>query len=391
MIRALPLGSLLLLVPLTLSAAEPGPAPSAVRGSQFPRLNGDGTVTFRVRAPKAQSVQILPKGDHSGLGDKPIDLKPEGDAWNVTTPVTPGFHYYSLVIDGFEGVDPSNQTFFGWARECSALEVPDPGLTFYTPRDVPHGEVRVCTYRSKVAGGLRRVFVYTPPGYETERDRRYPVLYLQHGSGENERGWSEQGRCNVILDNLLAEKRAVPMLIVMENGYPTPPDQPPAQRGAAGGGPGGPDRFGEMVVKDLIPFIDGKFRTLADRENRAIGGLSMGGGQAVRTGFGNLDTFASIACLSGGIGGSFNQETSYNGAFKNVEEGNRRVRLFWFGSGTEDRAITGARSTHEALAEKKIDHVFFEIPGAHEWQVWRKSLYDLAPRLFRDKGAAATQ
>jgi enterochelin esterase family protein len=240
------------------------PAPSAVRGSQYPLLHADGTVTFRVTAPDAKQVQIVPRGPGNGLGDRPLELSRDAQgAWSVTAPVRPGFHYYQLRVDGYAGNDPASRTFFGWAQESSGLEVPDPELDFYSLRDVPHGDVRLCTYDSRVAGP-RRVVVYTPPGYDDEPTRRYPVLYLQHGAGESERAWTEQGRAHLILDNLIAAGRAQPMLVVMENGYATPPAERPVR--------GAPDRFAELVVRDLVPLIDGKFRTLAERDQRAIAG-----------------------------------------------------------------------------------------------------------------------
>jgi enterochelin esterase-like enzyme len=351
------------------------PAPSAVRGSQFPRLNADGTVTFQVTAPDAERVQIVPRGTGNGLGDEPLDMtRGERGVWSVTAPVRPGFHYYQIAVDGFRGNDPASQTYFGWAQETSGLEAHDPQLDFYARQDVPHGDVRIVTYDSRVSGGPRRAFVYTPPGYDDERALRYPVLYLQHGAGESERAWTEQGKAHLILDNLIAAGRAKPMLVVMENGYATRPDEQPG-RGQA-------DRFAELVVSELVPLIDGRFRTLADRDQRAIAGLSMGGGQAMRTGLGNLDQFAWIGTFSGAIR-DFDLETSFGGALRDAEEANRQLRLLWIGCGTEDRLIEPARQLHAALTEHNVKHVWFEGAGSHEWQVWRKHLHDFAPRLFQ--------
>jgi enterochelin esterase family protein len=357
-----------------LAAETDRPAPSAVRGSQYPLLHADGTVTFRVTAPDAKQVQIVPRGTGNGLGDRPLELSRDAQgAWSVTAPVRPGFHYYQLRVDGYAGNDPASRTFFGWAQESSGLEVPDPELDFYSLRDVPHGDVRLCTYDSREAGP-RRVVVYSPPGYDDEPTRRYPVLYLQHGAGESERAWTEQGRAHLILDNLIAAGRAQPMLVVMENGYATPPAERPVR--------GAPDRFAELVVRDLVPLIDGKFRTLAERDQRAIAGLSMGGGQAMRTGLAHLDKFAWIGSFSGALR-DFNADTSYGGALRDAPTANERLRLLWIGCGTEDRLIDGARQMHQALAERKVEHVWSEGPGSHEWQVWRKHLFDFAPRLFQ--------
>lgn len=379
MIRPNPIAWCLLVFAVGAANAQPPadrPAPSAVRGSQFPRLNADGTVTFRVTAREAKQVQLAPRGTGNGLGDKPLDMTKEGGgAWTVTAKARPGFHYYQLLVDGFAGNDPSSKTYFGWAQESSGLEVPDSALDFYTLKDVPHGDVRICTYHSRTTASPRRAFVYTPPGYDEQPTQRYPVLYLQHGAGESERGWTEQGKANLILDNLIAAGRAQPMLIVMENGYASAPgDQP-----VAGGR--GPDRFAELVVNDLVPFIDGKFRTRADRDNRAIAGLSMGGGQAMRTGLANLDKFAWIGAFSGALR-DFSLDTSYGGAFKDAAAINRQLRLLWIGCGTEDSLYAGAVKIHETLDGHKVAHVWFPGSGAHEWQVWRKHLHEFAPRLF---------
>ncbi len=372
-----------LLLALSLTAAQPTvdqPAPSAVRGSQYPRLHADGTVTFRVTALDARQVQVAPRGTGNGLGDKPIDLsKGANGVWTATAPARPGFHYYQLLVDKFACNDPASKTFFGWGQESSGLEVPDPALDIYTLKDVPRGEVRICTYHARTTGGPRRAFVYTPPGYDDQPSRHYPVLYLQHGAGESERAWTEQGKANVILDNLIAARLAEPMLVVMENGYAAPPDQAAATPNRTQ-----PDSFAELVALDLVPFIDGKFRTLADRQHRAIAGLSMGGGQAMRTGLAHLDKFAWIGSFSGALR-DFNIETSYGGALRDAAAANRQLRLLWIGCGTEDRLIQGAREIHNSLTEHKVEHVWLEIPGSHEWQVWRKHLHDFTPRLFRDQ------
>jgi enterochelin esterase family protein len=379
--------NLFLMVALTSAAVEQQsdrPAPSAVRGSQYPRLHSDGTVTFRVTAPSAKHVQVAPRGTGNGLGDKPLDLtRDERGAWTVRTTVRPGFHYYQLVVDGFACNDPASRTYFGWGQESSGLEVPDPALDFYSFREVPHGQVRVCTYFARATATPRQAYVYTPPGYDEQPARRYPVLYLQHGAGESERGWTEQGKANLILDNLIAANKAVPMLVVMENGYADPAGQTanPADRSQSEG-------FSNLVVKDLIPFIDGSFRTLADREHRAIAGLSMGGGQAMRTGLGHLDLFAWVGTFSGALR-DFHIESSYGGVFRDAAAANRQLRLLWIGCGTEDRLIQSAREIHQLLTQQQVQHVWYEIPGAHEWQVWRKHLDDFAPRLFRQAEAAA--
>jgi enterochelin esterase-like enzyme len=369
-----------LLVAALAAASAPAdtPAPSAVRGSRYPLLHDDGRVTFRVRAPDAKRVQVVGRGGNNGLTMKPLDLTRGGDGfWTITTPVRPGFHYYTMIVDGFGGNDPASHTYFGWGQETSGLEVPDPKLDFYAVKDVPHGDVRVCTYHSKVAEGWRRVLVYTPPDYDRKPDARYPVLYLQHGAGESERAWTMQGRAAVILDNLIAAGKAPPMLVVMENGYATSPGQPHAviQRPDQ-------DRFPALVVNDLVPFIDGKFRTKPDRESRAVAGLSMGGGQAMRIGLGHLDRFARVGSFSGAMR-DFDLDKAYGGALRDASAANGRIRLLWIGCGTEDNLHKSGREIHEKLTQHGIRHEWVDGPGAHEWQVWRHHLRDFASRLFR--------
>jgi enterochelin esterase family protein len=298
--------------------------------------------------------------------------------WEVTTtPVRPGFHYYELIVDGHRTTDPSSQTFFGWAQQTSGLEIPDPELDFYAAKDVPHGQVRLQWYRSTITGQFREVYVYTPPDYDRNSSRRYPVLYLQHGSGENQTSWTRQGKANLILDNLIAEGKAQPMLVVMEQGYALKP-------GEGSAGSRGNEAFGDLVVRDLVPLIDSTYRTLTDRHHRAIAGLSMGAGQAMRIGLANLDRFASIGSFSGGTR-DFDVKTSYGGAFAEPAAVNEKLDLLWIGCGREDRLYAGAKSLHEALAKGGVEHIWLEGPGSHEWQVWRKHLHDFAPRLFRPR------
>ncbi len=362
------------------------PAPSNVRGKDFPLIHPDLRVTFRVTAPEAEKVSVAGRGADSGMnGNTPHEMKKRADGvWEVTTgPVRPGFHYYELIVDGHRTTDPASQTYFGWAQQTSGLEVPDPELDFYEAKDVPHGEVRVRWYRSKTTGQHRQVYVYTPPGYDSDTTRRYPVLYLQHGSGENQTSWTQQGKANLIMDNLIAEGKARPMLVVMEQGY--------AERaGAPSQGTPASEAFGELVIRDLVPMIDSTYRTIADRHHRAIAGLSMGAGQAMRIGLANLDQFASIGSFSGG-NRNFDVKTSYDGAFANPEALNGTIDLLWIGCGTEDRLYEGARSLHQALDQAGVRHVWLEGAGSHEWQVWRKHLHDFAPRLFRGSAEKQTR
>jgi enterochelin esterase-like enzyme len=354
------------------------PATSNVPSSQYPRIHSDLRITFRVTAPDAKKVQVKPAGD--GLGMSPYDMvRDEKGVWTVTIPpAVPGFHYYFLLVDGFQCSDPGSQTYFGWNTDASGVEVPDK-VDFYDAKAVPHGEVRARPYFSKTTGLWRRANVYTPPDYDKSGRKRYPVLYLQHGSGENETGWVKQGRVSHIMDNLIAARTAVPMIIVMENGMLA------TRGGAASGGAGarGNSAFEEVVIDDLIPMIDSTYRTLRDRDHRAVAGLSMGGGQALQIGLTHLDKFAYIASFSGAFG-AFDVKSSYNGAFADAAAFNKKVRLLWFGAGlAEPRMHKPAQAAHEALDKLGVKNVFFECPFAHEWQTWRYDLNDFAPRLFR--------
>jgi enterochelin esterase-like enzyme len=227
-------------------------------------------------------------------------------------------------------------------------------------KNVPHGDVRIHVYHAKSTGAVRQAYIYTPPDYDTNLKTRYPVLYLQHGSGENQRGWTLQGKANVILDNLIAAGKTRPMIIVMEKGYAVQP------------GGNNAEAFETLVVRNLIPEIDTKYRTIADPKSRAIAGLSMGAGQALSIGLGNLDKFSYIGAFSGGTR-SFDAQTSFGGLFKDVASANKRIRLLWLGCGFEDRGFSSLKSTHETMDKLGIKHVWFEGPGSHEWQVWRKA------------------
>lgn len=362
-------------------AQEARPAPSNVRGKEYPKIHADLRVTFRVTAPNAQKVAVAGRGADSGMnGNTPFAMTKGADGvWEVTTtPVRPGFHYYELIIDGQRQTDPASETYFGWAQQTSGLEVPDPQLDFYDFKDVPHGDVRVHWYRSKVTGQTRQAYIYTPPGYDQNSSQRYPVLYLQHGSGENQTSWTWQGKANLILDNLIAAGKARPMLVVMDQGYGVKAGAPPGERGN--------EAFGDVVMQDLIPQIDATYRTKADRGARAIAGLSMGAGQAMRIGLSHLDRFASIGSFSGGSR-EFDIKTSYDGAFADATKLNAKLDLLWIGCGAEDRLYPGAKSLHESLEKAGVRHVWFEGAGSHEWQVWRKHLHEFAQLLFQAKPA----
>jgi enterochelin esterase family protein len=307
-----------------------------------------------------------------------MDRDPDG-VWTITTPpAVPGFHYYWFVVDGVPVNDPGSEAFFGYGRECSGIEIPEKDVDFYDTKDVPHGEVRAMWYHSKVTGKPRRAFVYTPPDYDTGRSK-YPVLYLQHGAGEDERGWMTQGRAGFILDNLIAAKKSLPMIVVMDNGY--------AERvGEQSGRMSDFRAFESVVIGELIPRIDNTYRTLADRKHRALAGLSMGGMQALQIGLTHLDEFAYVGAFSAPPIAGIDAATSYNGVFRDAAAFNDQVRLLWLGAGTaEEQFAAGVKLMHNTLDKAGIKHIVYESPGtSHEWQTWRRSLFDFAPRLFRE-------
>ena len=374
-------------------APEGRPASTNVPGQQFPRIKDDLSATFRFNAPDAQKVEV-------DIGGKTYPMtKDEKGAWMVTTPpLVPGFHYYSIVIGGAKVCDPASETFYGMGREASGIEVPSAGEDFYEPKDVPHGEVRERPYFSKTTQAWRRIFVYTPPGYDADRETRYPVLYLQHGGGEDERGWPVQGRVGHIMDNLIAEKKAVPMLVVMERGYAQKPGEPEMPLRPPSGGGAMPPDFGrmfaaldEVFIADLIPSIDATYRTRADRESRAMAGLSMGGMQTFVIGLKHLDTFAYLGGFSGAGGGfgggTFDAKTAHGGVMADADAFNKKVRVLFLSIGTSEneRFQSSVKGYRDALEKAGIKTRFYESPGtSHEWLTWRRSLREFAPLLFAD-------
>ena len=374
------------------------PAPTNVQGAQYPRVTPDGRAIFRIKAPDAQKVEFAfftPKRYPA--------TKDEAGFWTATTePVTPGFHYYRVFIDGAEVNDPSSETFFGTGKDASGIEIPEKGVDYYLPRDVPHGDVRERWYKSATTGSWRRVYVYCPPGYDSDRDARYPVLYLQHGGAEDERGWPTQGRAAFIMDNLIAERKAVPMLVVMEKGYATRAGeaQAPGSPPRPGQGPPNLNRmfsaFEDVVSKDLIPYIDSAFRTIPDRDHRALAGLSMGGMQAYTIGLKHTDLFSSIGGFSGGGGGfggaPFDAKTAFGGVMADPTAFNQRMHVLFLSVGTAEaqRMQDGVRGFRDALDKAGIKTAFYESPGTdHEWLTWRRSLHEFAPMLFRAQASVA--
>jgi enterochelin esterase family protein len=371
------------------------PAVTNVWDAQYPRIDGAGRVELRVKAPDATKVRA-----NFWSGPK-LDMEKQADGfWTVTTPpLVPGLHYYTIIIDGAEVSDTNSHAFFGGGKHASMVEVPEPGSTYYLIQDVPHGQVREVWYDSKVTGSWRHALVYTPPKYDEQTKARYPVLYLQHGGGEDETGWIRQGDANFILDNLIAAGNCKPMIIVMAYGYARRAGQaPPDLTGKPFGSPEMLKAMQEMgaafeddVTQALIPYIDSTFRTIPDRDHRAMAGLSMGGMQTFQITLNHLDLFSYIGGFSGAGGmlvlgnRKLDPRTDYNGVFADPAAFAKKVHLLWIGVGTAEpeRMRAGLERLHTSLLEANIQHVFYESPGTdHEWQTWRRDLKDFAPRLF---------
>jgi enterochelin esterase family protein len=305
-----------------------------------------------------------------------------------------------VLIDGAEVSDPGSHSFFGGGKDASAIEIPEAGSTYYLPQDVPHGVVREIWYFSKITETWRHALVYTPPSYDTQPGVKYPVLYLQHGGGEDETGWIKQGHANFILDNLIAAGKTKPMIIVMAYGYarraghadPDLAGKPFASPEALKAMQEMAAAFEDDLTQVLIPYVDAKFRTIADRDHRAMAGLSMGGMQTFQVTFDHLDLFSYIGGFSGAAGQlvlgnrSLDTKTDFGGALADPAAFAKRVHLLWLGVGTEEPAAmhAGIARLHTSLDAAKIQHVFYESPGtSHEWQTWRRDLNDFAPRLFQ--------
>lgn len=366
-----------------LSIGQDGgtPASTNIPGQKYPMILSDNRVVFRVKAPTANKLQI-------DLGKKYDMVKDTGGYWMVTTdPIGEGFHYYSLIADGIALCDPASQSYYGMGRMASGIDIPDTDMEYYQPKDVPHGQVRSVNYYSNITKAWRRAFVYTPPDYDIQPAKRYPVMYLQHGGGEDETGWPNQGKMDFILDNLIAEGKAIPMIVVMERGYASDPSRPlptgtdMASRMAA-------NIFPEVLVREVIPMIDAKFRTLTDRNSRGMAGLSMGGFQTFQTTMTNLDKFAYIGGFSGAgfRAPGANITDMYNGVWKDATAFNNKVKLMYLSIGTKEpeRMYQNVNSFHTELEKAGIKHVYYESPNtSHEWQTWRRSLKQFASLLFK--------
>ncbi len=339
-----------------------------------PEVQPDRRVTFRVRAPKASDVSL--SMDYMPAGTREKMTKDSEGVWSVTIgPLDPTVYIYSFNVDGITMSDPVNPNIKLRARtSASMVEVPAESLALWDARDVPHGGVEINWQKSTAINGETRWFwVYTPPGYEKNAGQRYPVLYLFHGSNDTAGGWTLAGHANFILDNLLAEKKAVPMIIVMPFGHAVP-------FGSRGQG-NNTDLYEKYVLKDVMPLVESKYRVKPGRENRAIAGLSMGGGQTIAIAFRHLDLFSSIGAFSAAIPGDFEKEFAQT--IEKPKEVNAKLKVFWFACGKQDSLFERSQKFSDMLDARQIKHTFRPSEGAHVYKVWRLYLSEFAPLLFR--------
>ena len=349
------------------------PASTNVRSAKYPQILPDNRVVFRIKAPDAQKVQI-------DLVKKYEMARDTGGYWIVTTdPISEGFHYYSLLIDGVALVDPASETFYGMGRMASGIEIPFANGAYYAIKDVSHGDVRIKKYYSKVTNSWRQFYVYTPPGYDNNTSKKYPVLYILHGGGEDERGWATQGKTDLILDNLIAENKAEPMLVVM-------PDGNFGSGGLAGFNENVLRSFENELKKSLIPFVEKNYRAETDEKNRALAGLSMGGLQTLYAGIKNTNMFAYLGVFSSGWFANRPElaNPQYDFMKANAAMINSNLKSLWISmGGKEDIAYNNCKIMLSKFDEMGIKYTYSEYPGGHTWPVWRNNLYNFAQLLFK--------
>ncbi|MCJ7813555.1 alpha/beta hydrolase-fold protein [bacterium] len=353
-----------------------------------PEVGADGTITFRYLAPNAK--EIIVSGELDGKV-YPMTKDTSG-VWSVMIgPLPPDIYTYSFSVDGVIALDPRNpNTKYGYGRfgAVSIVQVPGDGPQFYDVKPVPHGVVRIHPYESKSMGVNRTVWIYTPPGYE--QGANYPVLYLIHGAGDIESGWTLIGRANNILDNLIAEGKARPMVVVMPLGHAIQsfwagPAKNAVNTGSGGsvgiGGPQGLNTFGRDLIEDVMPLVEREYKISTKADDRAIGGLSMGGSLTMNVGFNRTDLFRYIVIMSSA---GQNADQAYPDFFNNADTINKQLKLLWIGVGKDD-SLVGNRSEElvDLLTEKGINHIYRVTEGRHEWTVWRYHLNEVAPLLFK--------
>lgn len=358
-----------------------------------PEVLSDKRVTFRIYAPKASEVTVSGDWISQGRGMGGNLEKDDKGVWSITVgPLVPDFYSYGFTVDGVRTIDPKNARIKqGITSLDNLFEVPGDELSFEDNKPIPHGDIHISWYQSHVLDTMRSMHVYTPPGYESTT-ARYPVLYLLHGSGDEDSGWSTIGRAGFILDNLLAANKAKPMIVVMPNGSMPRPALTPVAPGTAPSPAAvaamsrAQEQFSDELLKNVLPYVESHYRVLASRENRAVAGLSMGGGQTLRVAPANLDKFAYIGVWSSGV----NQQSASDFQKRNAEflddaeKTNKMVKLFWIGVGEKDTgANASAKNLAEILKTHGIKNEFHESEGGHTWINWRHYLNEYAPLLFR--------
>jgi enterochelin esterase-like enzyme len=359
-------------------AQAPAPAPQRPPWVNTPEVHSDNTVTFRFLAPNAQEVKLAREGT-----DPVAMQKDDKGVWTVTTaPLPPDYYGYSVVVDGVRVLDPFNHLLVpNLISPANAVHIPDASLPWEV-NDVPRGEIHHRFYTSAASGDDRDYYVYTPPSYDPKAKKTYPVLYLLHGFSDDASGWTAVGHANVIFDNLIAQGKAKPMIVVMPLGYGTME----VVRLGWGGIGNHPDvreesfrKFRDGLLTEIIPKVESEYRVTKKRDSRAIAGLSMGGAESLRIGLNGLDKFAWIGAFSaGGMPDDFEKD------FPGLDaKANQQIHLLWIACGTEDRLITPNRNLREWLKTKGVQHTDIETPGMHTWMVWRRNLAGFAPLLFR--------
>lgn len=356
------------------------------RPVRSPEISADRHVTFRLSAPDASSVVL--SGEFM-KGTQALTKDANG-LWSVTVgPLEPEIYAYNFTIDGIKTVDPGNYDVkFGSTASTigSLLDVPGDGPRFFDAQKVPHGEIRTDWYDSKSLGSIRRVTIYTPPGYDANGKTKYPVLYLFHGANADETAWTRLGHVSEILDNLLAAGKMKPFIAVMPFGYPSPPSAPPSPSAAGAGGGGGfgsvTEGFSKDLLGDVIPYVQAHYRVYADRDHRAIAGLSMGGIESLTIGLNHLDQFSYVGGFSAAISpAGFAKD--FAGIKADPKAANAQLHLLWIGCGTDDGLFPTSQSFSKFLDDAQVKHTFYKIPGAHTWIVWRQFLREFGPQLFQ--------
>ena len=335
-----------------------------------PEIHRDSRVTFRLRAPQAKLVEV-----NAGFAQGNQPMKKDGDGLWIATlgPIEPGIYEYTFLVDGLQIVDPSNSWLKVWLRNAKNLvEIPGDEPMFYEEQQVPHGTVHIHKYQSKSLDVTRELYVYTPPGYETSRDIKYPVLYLFHGFGDSADAWTVVGRANFIMDNLIAKNKAKPFIIVMPYGHT--PSSPPVMQSIGRYG-----AYEKDMVEDVIPYVRKCYRVGTEQKKRAVAGLSMGGGQSLTIGLGNLDLFGWVGAFSSAIP----KDQNFVKLLAETESINEKLELLWIGCGRKDFLFEANQKFIERLKADKIKHISHITEGAHEWRIWRDYLNELAPLLFK--------